>query len=206
MTDYEILGITPTDDLSIIKKAYHKRALQLHPDLCNESERIRNHYIFAQVCTAYKRLSKNKSTAQKNVVKQSAKQTAGTNTIVVHKDQAYAYYKQGIVLFEKIHPSQWKTERKGLISTKIAGDDTTQKEIQAKIIKLVSLFPKSYYYFSIVVNEYPDSIWVQDSMEKMKLIEERMNRYKDIIKSFVSWDEFEGHKRNHFEEMDDTDS
>lgn len=204
MTDYDILGIPPTNDPAIIKKAYHKRVLQLHPDICDENKRIKNHYIFVQVCNAYKRLSNSKGVNRQNTVRETQRRTVQidrTDNVVVHKDQAYVYYKQGISLFSKIHPSQWRTERNGLISTKIAGDDITQKEIQDKIIKLVSLFPQAYYYFSIVVNEYPDSVWVQDAMEKMKIIEERMNRYKNIIESFVAWDEFEENKKNDFEEM-----
>jgi outer membrane protein assembly factor BamD (BamD/ComL family) len=49
---------------------------------------------------------------------------------------------------------------------------------------LVKLFPRAYYYFSIVVHEYPHSVWFQDAREKMTLIEERTTRYRKIIESF----------------------
>lgn len=47
-----------------------------------------------------------------------------------------------------------------------------------------------YYYFSLVVNDYPDSPWYSDSVEKMNLIEKRMNTYKKIIVSFSSWNDY----------------
>ena len=58
-------------------------------------------------------------------------------------------------------------------------------KIQNKVRNLVKLFPKAYYYFSIVIHEYPDSVWFHDSKEKMSLIEERTVRYKKIIESFT---------------------
>jgi outer membrane protein assembly factor BamD (BamD/ComL family) len=54
-------------------------------------------------------------------------------------------------------------------------------------MELVGLFPRAYYYFSIVVHEYPKSEWYDDAREKMELIETRIGMYKKIIESFTTW-------------------
>ena len=64
-----------------------------------------------------------------------------------------------------------------------------EKETLEKVKELVSLFPKAYYYFSIVVHDYPNSVWVNDSKEKMEAIEKRMKIYKKIIESFIAWND-----------------
>lgn len=61
------------------------------------------------------------------------------------------------------------------------------EEKRAKVMELIKLFPKAYYYFSIVVHEYPDSPWNADALEKMKLIEDRTRIYMKILESFDAW-------------------
>jgi hypothetical protein len=59
------------------------------------------------------------------------------------------------------------------------------EKVKSKVSELVKLFPKAYYYFSLVVHEYPESVWYQDARDKMTLIEERTIMYKKIIESFT---------------------
>jgi outer membrane protein assembly factor BamD (BamD/ComL family) len=90
--------------------------------------------------------------------------------------------------FMMIHPSQWNVDTQRMLNTKIAGDgEEDQQIIKRKILDLVGLFPKAYYYFGIVVHEYPESAWAYDSQEKMGKIEERIGMYRRIIESFTSW-------------------
>ncbi len=59
------------------------------------------------------------------------------------------------------------------------------EKIKTKVKELVKLFPRAYYYFSIVAHEYPDSVWFADAIDKMTIIEERTIMYKKIIESFT---------------------
>lgn len=199
ISDYEILGIAETADFSLIKKAYHKRVKDLHPDTASDEDAVKNHFLFAEVCKAYKRLSqKHKGTislvpvkiAGERNISRDMKNEAQNTSLVQHKDPAYVLYKKGIEIFSRIHPSQWKTGDKGVIATEIGDDEESQKKSKQVVMDLVRLFPKAYYYFSLVVNDFPDSPWYSDSVEKMNLIEKRMNTYKKIIESFSSWKEF----------------
>ncbi len=211
ISDYKILGIAETADISLIKKAYRQRVKDLHPDTSSDEDAVKNHFLFAEVCKAYKRLTEKCCAENSSLV--SAKdqnsprdpfqkekrqgstgfQAAGisqSSAVAVHKDPSYVLYKNGMNIFLKIHPSQWKTGNTGVIATEIGDDEESQKKSKELVIGLVRLFPKAYYYFSLVVNEYPDSPWYADSVEKMNLIEKRMNRYKKIIQSFSSWKDY----------------
>jgi hypothetical protein len=185
ITDYMILGIEETDDINLIKSAFRKKIKKLHPDLANEGDPIKNHFLFVEVCNAYNRLIGNK----KNTMKRKDENItvkSNVNEITVHHDPAYVFYKTGMKNFMKIHPSQWNETNK-MLNTKIAGHEKDQLVIKQRLLELARLLPRSYYYFRIVVQEYPDSIWAHDSNEKIKIIEDRMIKYNKIIDSFTSW-------------------
>ena len=186
ISDFNILGISETNDITIIKKAFHARAKELHPDVTDDLSKISNYYLFIEVCNAYDRLVKSikaipLSTSSK------VKTSAYSNEIDKHKDPSYVYYKTACKYYELVHPSHWNINQ----TITINGKTEEEKKLQQKtldIIKgLVSLFPKAYYYFSIVVHEYPSSVWVNDSKEKMLIIEKRMKTYQSIIESFITW-------------------
>jgi len=216
ISDFQLLGIEETLDIAVIKKAYRSRVKQLHPDTTENEKLINNHFLLVEVCKAYQRLLSAapkdrqagvKRDAPSRSVPVSAVSRAGmspsaTNRAVAkHVDPAYAYYKSGITIFNKIHPNEWKKEERSVIATEIGTDEKEQREAQQRVIDLVSLFPKAYYYFSVVANEYPESVWAADSIEKMKLIEARMIRYKKIIESFSSWKECLADEKKRYEAM-----
>ena len=216
ISDFQLLGIEETLDIAVIKKAYRARVKQLHPDTTENEKLINNHFLLVEVCKAYQRLI---SSAPKNnparakrgapsvpvsasVAPRAGMSQSGMNRAVVkHVDPAYAYYKSGIEIFKKIHPNEWKNEERSVIATEIGTDEKEQREARQRVIDLVSLFPKAYYYFSVVANEYPESVWAADSIEKMSLIEARMVRYKSIIESFTSWKECLDAEKKRYEEM-----
>jgi len=184
ITDYQILGIHETNNTQVIKEAYRKRAKELHPDSAIDSAKIQNHYIFIEVCKAYQRLIKRTSKA---LVDNDSRPFVTPNStiekgLVQHKDQAYIFYKQGMILFNKIHPSSWNESLKSLSST--TSLNIEEKKTKDRLKDVIKLFPKAYYYFSIVVNEYPASVWSEDAKNKMGIIEERSKRYKAILESF----------------------
>jgi hypothetical protein len=189
LNDYQILGIEYTSDINIVKSAFRKRIKELHPDLSTDDNVYKQHLLFVETCNAYKRIV-NQASKNKNHVKKLNNATPRTNIlngIKLYSDPAYAFYKNGIRYYSKIHPSQWNIDTNRMLNTRIAGQDKDQEIIKEKIMELVRLFPKAYYYFSIVVHEYPESEWFIDAREKMDLIENRTMMYKKIIESFTTW-------------------
>jgi hypothetical protein len=190
ISDCRILGIEETDDAAAIKSAFRRRVKELHPDLARGEDALRKHALFVELCDAYNRLLGSRPTERgirPRAGASSAPSAARTTGLVLHSDPAYAFYKAGMRIFMKIHPSQWNIDTNRMLNTKIAGQEDDQEIIKRKVLGLVEQFPKAYYYFGLVVHEYPESDWAFDAREKMNMIEERIGRYKRIIESFSSW-------------------
>ncbi|MBN2553562.1 MAG: DnaJ domain-containing protein [Spirochaetales bacterium] len=115
----------------------------------------------------------------------SGAQPPGESAVIPHKDPAYAYYKIATSYFSRIHPSYWRMDVKNALGLTSPARERELARIQDKTRELVSLFPKAYYYFSIVVHDYPQSMWVPDARDKMRQIEERTPLYEKIIASFT---------------------
>lgn len=194
ISDFQVLGIDATKDVSAIKSAYRKKMKELHPDLAGNGDPFQRHLLFIAVSTAYKRLLGSAMadamvTPRNPEIPRAAKappETGSQDGLAVHADPAYVFYRTGMKYFMLIHPSQWN-ETQRMLNTKIAGKDEDQELIRQRVMDLVKLFPKAYYYFSIVVHEYPDSVWAYDSAVKTRLIEDRTKRYRHIIESFSAW-------------------
>lgn len=181
ISDFQVLGIETTTDLALIKAAYRKRVKQLHPDTAasslSASQKARNSLLMVEVCKAYRNLvsvtvtDQNAPTVNRSpdANKPSAMHNSegSRSSLIRHKDPAYVYYKRGITLFYRIHPSQW-----------------TKGGERETVLSLASLFPRAYHFFTLVADQYPESVWAQDAVDKMALIEERMRLYKSIIESF----------------------
>ncbi len=183
ISDFQILGISPTDDISIIRGAYRKRVKESHPDVVKDNDSINNHLLFIQITKAYQRLISRctKNGSEKPVV-QSIEHDG--KQLTRYKDPAYSFYREGMKYFMKIHPSEWKLESHRMLESTIPGNEKDRDIIKNKVKEIFKTFPNAYYYFSIVANEYPDSRWSIDSRDKMRIIEERTNMYKKIIDSF----------------------
>jgi len=185
LSDCRILGIEETGDEAAIKRAFRKRVKELHPDLAAGEDALRKHELFVQLCEAYKRLlGEARPDIRPRPASKGAPKSGG---LVAYSDPAYAFYKAGMSILMKIHPSQWNIDTQRMLNTRIAGSEVDQELIKRKVLDLVGLFPKAYYYFGIVVHEYPDSDWAFDAEEKMGRIEERIGRYRRIIESFSTW-------------------
>ncbi len=183
LSDFDLLGIPRTGDRAQIRAAYRKRVKETHPDAVREGDPFRNHLLFIQITKAYERLLSTSKGVQ-NEAPAKSPPLENKRAMVKHKDPAYAHYKAGMRYFMKIHPSQWKLATQRKLATPIPGDAQDQVRIKEKVKELARLFPKAYYHFSMVVNEYPHSEWAHDARAKMNLIEERTDRYRKIIESF----------------------
>jgi hypothetical protein len=186
ITDFQILGIEETADSQVIKQAYRKRVKETHPDYSSEEDSIKNHLLFIQINQAYNRLVKKIKDPNPAVI-QTSDPYPTANSLQEHQDPAYVFYKTGMTHFMKIHPSQWNSQKRISDGTIPPMGEEERQERKAKVMELIKLFPKAYYYFSIVVHEYPDSPWNADASDKMKMIEERTRIYIKILESFNAW-------------------
>jgi outer membrane protein assembly factor BamD (BamD/ComL family) len=184
-TDYDLLGIAETKDASEIKSAYRKIVKEVHPDVATRGDPFKNHLRFIQIPKAYERLMTSLSKARKKPVEPTRRQTSKESGLVRHKDPAYAYYKTAMNYFRKIHPSSWRVDVSRALTKPSPIREEELAAIQDKTRALLGLLPRAYYYFSIVVHEYPDSVWTEDARDKMNQIEDRTAMYERIVMSFT---------------------
>ena len=190
LSDYRILGLEEGADRARVKAAFRKRAKELHPDLSTEKDALARHDLFIEICKAYRRLLERAGDAADLVRPAQPRSPSSGSLPKVHGDPAYVFYRQGMRQFMAIHPSKWNLDGLHALDAPIAGHEEEVEKNRLIVKELVRLFPKAYYYFSIVVHEYPDSPWADDSREKMKTIEERIAMYRRIVASFSDWGDY----------------
>ncbi len=192
-SDFELLGLEATEDRSAIRSAYRRRMKELHPDLSGGDDSFGRHALLVGVNGAYRRLMGRAAPGPaRSAPPPPESATSEPHTFglpVPHADPAYAYYKTAVDCQRRIHPSAWNFEKSGMLAIKISDDDAAQELMRRKVADLVKLFPKAYFYFSVVANEYPDSVWAADAREKMAQIEKMTRRYRKIIESFSQWND-----------------
>lgn len=192
---YKVLNISPEDNLEQVKKAYRKLMKENHPDFFPEEKQELQKLKTIQINEAYKRILdtfKDKTDKVKNPSIKTYTQNETTQkdnkTVGFHKDLSYVYYKRG---FENFSNAVNITNRKSGFNI-----DTNFKMTNSQFSKFysepmaVKKFTDSLRflrvaetYFSKVVSEYPNSIWVKDSEEKIERIEYFYELYNTILKN-----------------------
>ena len=155
MDDFDLLGIPPTRDRLLVKKAFRTRAKELHPDLAPsqpEDNPIERHLRFVALTQAYGRVLSSLNGPSRAPPAAPLKAARG--------DPAYALYRKGMDFFMAIHPSAWYSI-----------GEAKDEELSARVRELIRLFPRAYYYFSLVASEFPDSPWTPDARDKIAAIE-----------------------------------
>jgi hypothetical protein len=195
MDDFGILGIGWTLDPAVVKEAYRARAKELHPDLANPDEEdeslLERHLRFIALSQAYRRilagLSRRPTVAHRTQPPRPTTKAGPSSTALMpHGDPAYALYRTGMKLYMAIHPSAWDQGAR-ILANDPSSDGGEDEVMRAKVGELILLFPRAYYYFSLVVTEYPDSPWAADARDKMETIERRSPAYARILESFGAW-------------------
>jgi hypothetical protein len=200
ITDFQILGIEETSDSQAIKRAYRKRAKETHPDYSSEEDRLRNHLLFIQINQAYNRLSKRVGNSVPQA-RRAPEVDPSAKSLQKHQDPAYVFYRTAMSFYMKIHPSQWNPHMNQFDGGVPPMDAEERQERKNKVLELIKLFPRAYYYFSMAVHEFPDSPWTADSLEKMKKIEDRTRIYVKILESFNAWPNVAYEKANRLENI-----
>jgi DnaJ-class molecular chaperone with C-terminal Zn finger domain len=157
---HQILGISESASVPEIKETYRQLCKKYHPDISND-ESIDKTAILNE---AYDYLIKEEKASSIN---DGNKKSRSVHDVVVYKDQAYAFYKQGSKIYKE---TRYYSDRFELYYDK----DEVSK-FQKSILK-------SLYYFNIVCMQYSESEWYEDSIEKIKLL----NRDRDFIKNVSS--------------------
>jgi hypothetical protein len=162
------------------KDEYIKQLKQLikkyHPDLCKD-EYLEKTYNEITILLNNKLNQIKTGGKNQDIVSENYNYTnkSENNSLIKINDQSYAYYKEGIKYYKNIHPDQFYKRK----------EDKTYEpktyEEQLKILnKIFISFNTAEYYFKKVIMEYPESEWVNDSKEKIRLLKKLYKSYENF--------------------------
>jgi hypothetical protein len=171
-----------------------------HPDLCYD-ENLKKKYteITIRLNDALTRLMR--SSAWEDASKRAAPAPPGkpqepvqaqrkgplytgeTRDLKTLGDQGYAWYRQGIKYWRRIHPDRFY--KKAYISSSIGAFpehvDLSSKEKTEVIKDILNSFKWAKYFFTHVLEECADSPWVFDAKRRLRILERLELIYKQWI-------------------------
>jgi len=144
------------------KNEYIKQLKKLikiyHPDLCNNS------YLESM----YNEITK--------ILVNKLNEIKASDSIENKTDLDYEYYKLGVKYYRNIHPNQfYKRNTDSTFQTK------TYDELISSLNKIYLSFSLSEYYFNIIINNYSQSPYFDDSKAKIKLLNKLYKSYENIV-------------------------
>jgi len=145
-----------------------------HPDLCKDSyiELMYNEITKKLVS----KLNELKIKDNENNIKLKNNNQKNEYGIIEIKEQDYLYYKAGIKYYKNIHPNYfYKRNRDTTFETK------TYDELLSVLNKIYMSFKLSEYYFNKIINNYSKSMYLEDSKEKIRLLNKLYKSYENII-------------------------
>jgi hypothetical protein len=162
------------------KTEYIKQLKQLikkyHPDLCNE-EHVEAMYneITRKLINILNNLKANENSDNLGISEKINTQDY-KNKLIKIKDQDYIYYRLGVKYYRNIHPNQfYKRNWDRTYETK------TYNELVSALNTIALSFNLSEYYFRKVIEEYPQSSWLEDAINKIKLLKKLYKSYENIV-------------------------
>jgi len=156
-----------------IKKLIKQLIKKYHPDLSKDTnlQTVNNEITrkLTNILNDLKIYSRNK---QETVIDVSNK---SENGLVQLENQDYLYYKLGIKYYKNIHPN--------FIYKRKADNSFTLKpynELLSALNNIILSIYLSEHYFTKVILEYPNSIWRNDAIAKIKLLLKLTKSYENI--------------------------
>jgi curved DNA-binding protein CbpA len=181
--DFLIFNISMNSTVADLKKSYRLLLKKYHPDL-NSGGREYDLKVIS-ITNAYQRLLKYLSLNEKS---QNDNYDSSQNIASANKDSMYSLYKKGLFYYDKllsIDPLDWLKLRRAEIASKRNESNSINKHTLIKLDELLFNTSRAIYYFSIVIEDFPNSSWTADSISKIDFLNRNLKNYMNT-KSFFS--------------------
>lgn len=166
-----------------IKGIYRKLVKENHPDLFPEEKRREQNLILMEINEAYL-IVLSKTDKNTNSSFKASDTLSNFRDLTPHQNPDYAYYRTAFRLYQE-GQFVFNSSRYSLKNLKKTFDTDTHSILKTAR-KALNLYILSFRYFSKIVNEYPESIWKADSLEKLDYIIKLNERYNKIINILIS--------------------
>jgi hypothetical protein len=154
-----------------------KRLLKkYHPDICGDERAEAMYNEITRKLTGI--LNNLKANENSKIIQASEKIHVENiaNTLSKIKGQDYVYYKLGVKYYKNIHPNQfYRHNFDKTYETKAYG------ELVSALNNIFISFNLAEYYFRKVIEEYPQSPWLGDAADKIKLLKKLYRSYKNMV-------------------------
>jgi hypothetical protein len=156
-----------------IKKLIKQLIKKYHPDLSKDTdmETVNNEITkkLTNILNDLKIYSRNKQAVSGDFSNQPV------NGLIKLENQDYLYYKLGIKYYKNIHPNFiYKRKTDNTFTLK------PYNELMPALNNIILSIYLSENYFTKVILEYPNSIWRNDSIAKIKLLLKLTKSYENI--------------------------
>jgi len=187
---FEILGVSSEARMDEIKKAFRRLVKKNHPDLFPEEHKQLQELKMIQINEAYARLTehldeipgtgkiKEEKTGSYDYFRSPHEHPGAfvrKDEVGFHRDLQYVYYKQGFTYFSRALHGIKRMEK----TVSLRNDMYYLKRFSESLVCL----RKADTYFSMLIDEFPDSIWSYDAKIKLRRIERFNFIYKRIIRN-----------------------
>jgi hypothetical protein len=156
-----------------IKKLIKQLIKKYHPDLSKDTntETVNNEITkkLTSILNDLKIYSRSKQEVFIDVSNKSK------NGLIQLENQDYLYYKLGIKYYKNIHPNFiYKRKTDNTFTLK------PYNELMSALNNIILSIYLSEHYFTKVILEYPNSIWRNDAIAKIKLLLKLTKSYENI--------------------------
>ena len=186
---YATLEIAPHASLDEVKAAYHVAAKRYHPDLFPDSERDRRQLKMMKINEAYMCIVADRMPREMAAVQTAGPDSAAAvsaaeirNALAYPKDPAYTHYKLGFVFYTRGCTQLYSKDPK-IVRRQLAELKTYNYYVLDLALQALLSFERAYNYFLVVVEQYPDSIWVTDARNKLRRIQRFNTIYQRICEN-----------------------
>lgn len=191
----KVLNVKPDSTLEDAKKSYHKLAKENHPDLFPKEDRHKQELKMMKINQAYMSIVSymqdgtqnseiNDNKDYKSKFNNNESENVITREVGSLKDPSYTYYKLGFNFYSsalKIFNKRARFKR-----GKMAWRNISHTNMLKLAIQSIQYFEKSYQYFLIVVNDYPDCIWASDAQFRLNKLSKFNILYQKICENISS--------------------
>ncbi len=189
----EILGVGSAATREDIRRAYRRLVMENHPDRFPREKKTLQELATMTLTEAYYALMASTTPADARVPRSTAAEPAPhappateaappavpANALGLHRDHAYAYYKQGFINFSLAIHGVAEINRR-LAAGRIerhAKRYSAAEDIAASLAYLRA----AHGYFTRVVEEHAKSVWMADARLKLRRIERFTTIYRRIL-------------------------